>query len=143
MAILRMSNVFAEAANRLPKEAKAKLPKVFVLLTNDPRHPSLQVKKIEGARRSNIYECRLDQSWRIILQQFGEMTFDLVYVGPHDEAISYGARLREAGPEYSSSETLGQGESILESVRAYLEGDDHILEFSSVTLADLETLATR
>lgn len=100
MAILRMSSIFAEAANRLPKEARAKLLKAFMLLTNDPRHPSLQVKKIEGAIRPNVYECRLDQSWRIVLQEIGNLTFDLVYVGAHDEAISYGARLREADAHY-------------------------------------------
>jgi mRNA interferase RelE/StbE len=87
MAILRMSSIFAESANRLPKEARAKLPKVFMLLTSNPRHPSLRLKKIKGAIRPNVYECRLDRSWRLILQGMGEMTFDLVYAGAHDEAI--------------------------------------------------------
>lgn len=135
MVILRMSNIFAESANRLPKEAKAKLPKVFMLLTNNPRHPSLQVKKIEGAVRTNVYECRLDQSWRIILQELGEMTFDLVYVGAHDEAISYGARLREASVYY------GSDVSSLERLNSYLAGDEQALEFTTVTLSDLERLA--
>ena len=135
MAILRMSNIFAESANRLPKEAKAKLPKVFMLLTNNPRHPSLQVKKIEGAVRTNVYECRLDQSWRIVLQELGEMTFDLVYVGAHDEAISYGARLREASVHY------GSDVPILERLNSYLAGDEQALEFTTVTPSDLERLA--
>ena len=135
MAILRMSSIFAESANRLPKEEKAKLPKAFALLTNNPRHPSLQVKKIQGALRPNVYECRLDQSWRIILQEIGEMTFDLVYVGAHDEAISYGARLRESKPHYNSEIP------IVECLELYLAGDDKALEFSNVTLADLERLA--
>jgi hypothetical protein len=37
MTILRMSSIFAESANRLPKQTKAKLPKVFMLLTSNPR----------------------------------------------------------------------------------------------------------
>jgi len=136
MAILRMSNIFAESANRLPKEEKAKLPKAFALLTNNPRHPSLQVKKIQGALRPNVYECRLDQSWRIILQEIGEMTFDLVYVGAHDEAISYGARLRESKSYYNSEIPIA------ERLESYLNGDDKALEFTNVTLADLERLAS-
>ena len=51
MTELRMSGVFTESANRLPKETRAKLPKVFMLLTSNPRHPSLQLKKIKGATR--------------------------------------------------------------------------------------------
>ncbi len=136
MAILRMSNIFAESANRLPKEEKAKLPKVFALLTNNPRHPSLQVKKIQGALRPNVYECRLDQSWRIVLQETGEMTFDLVYVGAHDEAISYGARLRESKSHYNTQM------SVVERLESYLNGDDKALEFINVTLTDLERLAS-
>ena len=136
MAILRMSNIFAESANRLPKEEKAKLPKAFALLTNNPRHPSLQVKKIQGALRPNVYECRLDQSWRIILQEIGEMTFDLVYVGAHDEAINYGARLRESQSHYNSEVP------IIERLESYLQGDDKALEFTDMTLTDLEKLTS-
>jgi len=128
-----MSSIFAESANRLPKEAKAKLPKAFMLLTNNPRHPSLQVKKIEGAVRRDVYECRLDQAWRIILKETGE-TYDLVYVGAHDEAISYGARLRESGATY------GSDISMTERLKLYLAGDDQVLEFVDVTVGNLERL---
>jgi mRNA-degrading endonuclease RelE of RelBE toxin-antitoxin system len=134
MAVLRISSIFAEAATRLPKEAKAKLPKAFMLLINNPRHPSLQVKKIEGATRHNVYECRLDQSWRIILQETGETTFDLVYVGAHDEAINYGARLRESGTYY------GTNRPITERLKMYLAGDDTALEFTEIPSSDLEKL---
>jgi len=134
MAILRMSNIFAESANRLPKDAKAKLPKVFMLLTGNPRHPSLQLKKIEGAVRRNVYECRIDQFWRIVLQEVGEMNFDLVYAGAHDEAIRYGARLREVSVPYEVSRSI---ESRLES---YLAGDDEALGFITVTPTELNRL---
>lgn len=132
MAELRMSNIFAESANRLPKETRAKLPKVFMLLTSNPRHPSLQLKKIKGAIRPDVYECRIDRAWRLILQGMGEVTFDLIYAGAHDEAISYGAQLRERGTPYGSSV------SILERLEAYLAGDDQALEFVAVTPDDLE-----
>jgi len=131
MTILRMSSIFAESANRLPKQTKAKLPKVFMLLTSNPRHPSLQLK-IKGAIRPNVYECRLDRSWRLILQEMGDMTFDLVYVGAHDKAISFGAHLRERSTDY------GPGVSILERLESYLAGDDQALEFVAVTPDDLK-----
>ena len=130
-----MSSIFVEAATRLPKEARAKLPKAFMLLANNPRHPSLQVKKIEGSVRSNVYECRLDQSWRIILQEMGEMTFDLVYVGAHDEAIGYGARLHESGAPYGSDKL------ITERLKMYLAGDDEVLKFTEVTRDALDEIA--
>jgi hypothetical protein len=132
MTILRMSSIFAESANRLPKETKAKLPKVFMLLTSNLRHPSLQLKKIKGAIRPNIYECRLDRSWRLILREMGDMTFDLVYVGAHDKAISFGAHVREPGAHY------GSGVSTLERLESYLAGDDQVLEFVAVTPDDLK-----
>lgn len=93
MAILQMSESFAEAAHDLPQDARVKLSKIFMLLTKDPRHPSLQVKKIKGAKRNDIYECRLDQSWRIILRDLGEKNYALVHVGAHDDALKLGAAI--------------------------------------------------
>ncbi len=130
MTVLRMSSIFTKSADRLPKETRAKLPKAFKLLTSNPRHPSLHLKKIKGATRSDVYECRVDRSWRLILQNIGDMNFDLVYVGAHDEAISYGARLREPGPHYDSSV------SIVERLESYLAGDDLALEFVTLTPDD-------
>lgn len=136
MAILRMSSVYAEAADRLPKDARAKLTKAYKLLVNNPRHPSLQLEKIKGAVRPDVYECWLDESWRLVLKDLGEMTFDLVYVGPHDEAIGYGARLREARAHYGSDKPLA------ERLESYLAGDDQAFEFIPVTPSDLEKFQT-
>lgn len=129
MAILRISTVFAQLADELPPEEKVKLTKVFLLLTDNPRHPSLDLKKLEGARRVGVFECRLDSSWRIILQRIGETTYDLIYVGPHDEALSFGTHLRERCDRY------GEDPAVLQ-VRSYLLGDDTALEFraAGVTL---------
>ena len=66
-----MSDVFTESASRLPKDAKAKLFKVFTLLAKNPKHPSLHFKKIQGANRKDIYECRVDLFWRLIIQDLG------------------------------------------------------------------------
>jgi mRNA-degrading endonuclease YafQ of YafQ-DinJ toxin-antitoxin module len=132
---IRISNIFAESANRLPKETKVKLTKVFMLLTDNPRHPSLQLKKIEGAHRKNVYECRIDQFWRIILQEVGEMTFDLIYAGAHDEALRYGAQLHEARTVYDLSKS-----SVESRLDSYLAGDDEAIEFVTVAPSELERL---
>lgn len=88
--MLNMSKDFAKSAESLPKEIRAKLPKVFLLLISDPKHPSLQVKKIQGAKRKDIYECRVDQSYRMIIRDLGEMKYDLVAIGEHDKTLSLG-----------------------------------------------------
>lgn len=90
MAALRMSNDFAKAAHHLPKETREKLTKVFFLLTSDPRHPSLQVKKIKGAKRNDVYECRIDKSWRMVMRDIGQMQYDLIAIGEHDKTINLG-----------------------------------------------------
>lgn len=134
MTELKISDVFAESANRLPKDAKAKLFKVFMLLTNNPRHPSLQLKKIQGSFRSDIYECRVDRFWRLVVQDLGGKIFQLVYVGAHDEAIEYGAMVREPlSPFAYRLPALGRVES-------YLSGDDEVLDFAQIALSELGAL---
>lgn len=132
MPILRMSTAFAQSANDLPNEEKVKLPKILMLLTDNPQHPSLQFQKVNGAHRANIYECRLDKSWRIILQRTGEMNFDLIYVGPHDKALRYGSSLREAYTRYGGNVDLA------DSVGAYLSGCDDAIEFVAFSEAELQ-----
>ena len=134
MAELKISEVFAESANRLPKEAKTKLLKVFMLLTSNPHHPSLQLKKIKGAARNDIYECRLDQFWRLVVQDLGGMLFQLVYVGPHDEAIERGAVARETPASYGIP--LGLDERI----DSFLSGGDTALVFFSLRFEDAAAL---
>ena len=133
MAELKMSDVFAESANRLPKEAKSKMLKVFMLLTSNPSHPSLQLKKIQGAFRSDIYECRVDQFGRLILQDLGDKLYQLLYVGAHDEAINRGAAVCEETIFYDTG-------SIESRANAYLRGDGEALRFESIELNALETM---
>jgi hypothetical protein len=131
MAILRMSTVFAQCANELPSEEKVKLARVFMLLTDNPGHPILQLQKLPCARRSNVYECRLDRSWKIILQRTGEITYDLIYVGTAEDAVHFGETLREESAGY------GGESSALGRVHCYLSGDDTALEFTAIDPDDL------
>ena len=59
---------FAQAAARLSKEARAKLPKALKLLAEDFRHPGLQTKRIQGLGSREIFEARLDQKIRFTFQ---------------------------------------------------------------------------
>jgi mRNA-degrading endonuclease RelE of RelBE toxin-antitoxin system len=135
MVQLRISSFFAAAASRLPKEARAKLPKVFMLLTSNPRHPSLQVKKVVGASRTDVYECRVNGFWRIILRYVDDTACDLLYVGAHDEALRHGMMVRERAVPYSPDM------SAQEQLEAFLEGEEQAIRFLPVTIEQLNALA--
>ncbi len=77
---------FAEAASRLPKEARAKLPKALNLLADNPRHPGLQTKKIQGLGDREFFEARLDQKVRFTLQVQGEVLI-LRNIDEHDACL--------------------------------------------------------
>ncbi|MCU0610683.1 MAG: hypothetical protein MUE60_02710 [Candidatus Eisenbacteria bacterium] len=129
-----MSQQFLKAAVSLPKGAKVKLFKIFDLLGENPRHPSLHMKKIQGAHRADIYECRVDDFWRLIVRVGGDVGIQLVYVGAHDEAIRHGAHVHE------SVEPFGAPPSPDGLVNAFLAGDDAALGFLPVTGSDLPAL---
>lgn len=78
---------FAEAASRLSKEARAKLPKALKLLAEDPRHPSLQTKKIQGLSEREIFEARLDQKIRFSFQVQGDLII-LRNIDDHDLCLA-------------------------------------------------------
>lgn len=65
---------------RLPQEIQKKVTKAADFLRNDPRHPSLQVKKMEGAK--DIYEARVDQGYRLLFTLVGRV-MSLLAVGTH------------------------------------------------------------
>ncbi len=49
----------------------------------------------------DIFECRLDRFWRIVLRLADDAILDLVYVAAHDEALDHGVRLRDTSMLYS------------------------------------------
>lgn len=55
-------------------------------MTENPRHPSLHAKKIQGV--SGIWEARVDRQYRLSF----EMTGDTIYlrvVGNHDDVLKH------------------------------------------------------
>lgn len=57
---------FKKDFTRLPRDIQEKLPTILERFAINPRHPSLQVKKMEGVRE--VWELRVTQSYRITFQ---------------------------------------------------------------------------
>jgi mRNA interferase RelE/StbE len=70
---------------RLPPELQKKVLKALRLLAENPRHPSLQTKPIQGAR--GLYEARIDQSYRMTYQRLPNDVLLLRAAGKHDETL--------------------------------------------------------
>ena len=65
----------------LPEAIKERAGKQFVLLMENPRHPSLRIKIIKG--HPNIWEGRVTKDYRFTLQISVE-TYLLRRIGTHD-----------------------------------------------------------
>ena len=72
---------FKKDFKRLPNDIQEKLPKILELFVSNTRHPSLQVKKMEGVR--DIWELRVTQNYRITFQHVQEGIL-LRRIGTHD-----------------------------------------------------------
>ena len=57
---------FEEDYDRLPDSIKERVDKQLALLVENPRHPSLRVKKIKG--HPNIWEGRITRQYRFTFQ---------------------------------------------------------------------------
>ena len=77
----RFKNSYAE----LPEQIKKKVKKAIRLLINDPRHPSLQTKPIQGAR--GIYEARADQAYRMTYERLPSDVLRLRTLIKHNETL--------------------------------------------------------
>lgn len=62
----RRTKRFKNAFRTLPVPIQEKAIKALRLLAENPRHPSLQVKKIQGTE--NIWEARVDRKYRFTFQ---------------------------------------------------------------------------
>ena len=85
MPKVKASARFKKAFKKLPPELQVKVIKALQLLSENPRHPSLQTKPIQGIR--GIYEARVDQSCRMTYQRLPDNVLLLRVVGKHDETL--------------------------------------------------------
>lgn len=66
---------------QLPPEIRELADKNFALLKSDPRHPSLRLKKLEGAE---IWSVRVGLRYRALARHRDE-GFVWFWIGRHDE----------------------------------------------------------
>jgi len=62
---------FKKAAARLPREIQAKAAKVFMLFKENPRHPSLGVKRVQGV--PDVWEGRINLTYRFTFHYEGDV----------------------------------------------------------------------
>ncbi len=82
----RRTPQFLEDLASLPNDVKAKIPRAFDIFKDNPHHPSLQTKKIQGAKTRNgkdIWEGRLDLNHRFTFHYDGD-TIWFRRIGKHD-----------------------------------------------------------
>jgi len=114
----RIADTFTEALARLPApDQKAVKSSAFDLQTN-PRHPGLQMHRIEDSRDKSFWSVRVNADVRIIVHRT-EASLLLAYVDRHDKAYAWAARRRiEAHPSTGAMQIVEVRERIEEISRA-------------------------
>ncbi len=85
MPKIKLSKRFINAYASLPAEIRAKIDKAIRFLAENPRHPSLQTKPIQGA--PGFYEARVDINYRMTYIRIADDTVELSNVDKHDDAL--------------------------------------------------------
>ena len=80
IALLRTER-FKRDFKRLPREIQTRTAKALALFLSNPRHPSLHVKRMEGA--PSIWELQVSQNCRLTFQ-FEQESILLRRIGTHD-----------------------------------------------------------
>jgi mRNA interferase RelE/StbE len=75
---------FEQAYEKLTKAEKRSVRKALTLLGDNPKYPSLRVKKMEG--KQNIWEARPSKRLRMTFEIAGETIF-MRNVGEHDKVL--------------------------------------------------------
>jgi mRNA-degrading endonuclease RelE of RelBE toxin-antitoxin system len=78
---LQPTERFAQDYEGLPQHVQRRADKALGLLLADPRHPSLQIKKIKG--HENRWEGRVTLRYRVIFMIESD-AYVLLRVGTHD-----------------------------------------------------------
>ena len=76
---------FKAAYRSLPKEIRIKVQKALRLLAENPAHPSLRSKPIQGIK--GVYEISPDRRYRITYERLPGDLLLVRVVGIHDDAL--------------------------------------------------------
>ena len=85
MPEIELTETFKKHYVDLPGHIQKKVKKALRLLAENPRHPSLRSKPIEGA--PGIYEARIDIPYRMTYERLPGDVLHLRVVGKHDETL--------------------------------------------------------
>ena len=72
---------FVREFTALPAVIQERAQQKLALFLRNPRHPSLQVKKMEG--RGGVWECRITKGYRFTFEIVGDL-YKLRRIGTHD-----------------------------------------------------------
>jgi len=81
MQLIR-TDIFKNQFKKLPQSIKEQTKKQLGILLENPKHPSLRVKKIKG-QTEDIFEARISRSYRFTFKIDGEY-YILRKIGTHD-----------------------------------------------------------
>ena len=73
---------FQKHCKGLADQEKKQLKNKLALLAENPTHPSLRIKRIQGT--ADLFECSVNMDLRMIWYYEGEKMIILVDVGHHD-----------------------------------------------------------
>jgi len=79
-----LTEQFEQAYEKLTNAEKRSVRKALALLGDNPKYPSLRVRKMEG--RQNIWEARHSRKLRMTFEMAGETIF-MRNVGQHDKVL--------------------------------------------------------
>lgn len=81
---IRKTEPFERDFKKLPKPIRKKAIKSLRFLAENLRHPSIQSKKIKGAK--NIWEARVNRFYRFTFQTKRDLII-LRRIGPHNHTL--------------------------------------------------------
>jgi mRNA-degrading endonuclease RelE of RelBE toxin-antitoxin system len=85
MPKILLTERFISLYRNLPAAIRKKIDRQITLLADNPRHPSLQTKPIQGTK--GIFEARVDINYRLTYERLPDDTLLLRVVARHDEAL--------------------------------------------------------
>ncbi len=85
MPEIEYAEIFLSAFKKLPKDVQKKVKKAIRLLAENPKHPSLRSKPVQGA--PGIYEASPDMQYRITYERLPGDVLRLRVIGLHDDAL--------------------------------------------------------
>jgi mRNA-degrading endonuclease RelE of RelBE toxin-antitoxin system len=85
MPKIKLTDRFIELYKNLPKSIRKKINRQIQLLAENPRHPSLQTKPIQGT--NVIFEARVDINYRHTYERLPGDTLLLRVVAKYDDAL--------------------------------------------------------